>query len=211
MTGPSGARRSWQLHERDDTRRGAARRAARQPARRRRPRRTTDERRRVRRAAPRRPGSRASVLARARPSGRRLPRSDVSASSADSLYRLGIDPARRVRRPLRPGGALMTSLEQVPGRPLPSSFVLACAGTAAAYHTRFVAENCNYDHPDSDGDHHPRRLDDGRAARATRGLPVGRRLLERQRPGRLAGRPDRGSGDGRRGWRLLGVHVQGLA
>ena len=92
-----------------------------------------------------------------------------------------------------------------------AAFCLAAAGTAGAYHTQFVAQNCNWAAPTPDVVHHPRRIAHSRAPRALRGLPVGRGLLERQRHGRLAGRSRGGSEHGRRGRRLLGVHVQGLA
>ena len=66
----------------------------------------------------------------------------------------------------------------------------ASAGTAAAYHTRFVADNCNAAAPTPTS----YITRDGSATVrfevGTR-VSVGWRLLERQRPGRLAGRSSR--------------------
>ena len=92
-----------------------------------------------------------------------------------------------VRRPLRPRRRPDVGRRSfVVG--LAVGIGLVTAGSAAAYHTRFVADNCNSAAPTPDVLHHPRRLGDGRAARAVRGIPMGGRLLERQRPRRLAER-----------------------
>ena len=91
------------------------------------------------------------------------------------------------------------------------AFTLSAVGTAGAYHTRFVADNCNYNAPTPTS----YITRDGSTTVALRaryeGYQVGGRLLERQRPGRLAGRPHGGSEHRRRGPRLLRLHLQGLA
>ena len=79
------------------------------------------------------------------------------------------------------------------------AFALAYAGTAAAYYTRFVADNCNYAAPTPTS----YITRDGSAAVALRARHEGYQwaawMLERQRPRRLAGRPARGSVHRRRG------------
>ena len=107
-----------------------------------------------------------------------------------SLYQLGSTPADRIRRPLRPGGSLMWHRSRSFLVAFVAAFFLASAGTAAAYHTRFVADNCNTNLPRPTSYITRDGSSDGRAPSAVRGIPVGGRLLERQRPRRLSERPD---------------------
>ena len=163
---------------------------------------------RVRRPGPRSERAREGLRARRGGLG-----GDCAARSLPTRRRLSL-PARLghtacVRRSLRPGGSLMPA-----SRGFVAAFVVALAlgarGTAGAYHTRFVADNCNTP---------PRRRP--RTSRATarrpslfepvRGLPVGVVAAGTTTTATTPRTIPRGSVHRRRGRRLLRLHVQGLA
>ena len=163
----------------------------------------TDDSRRVRRARARIGTGSSSDSHSTRPTGPRPRRSAASASSA----RPSTSSARRRPEPSstattwRCADARVSWIVRRRLRRRRSSS--RAAGTRGRVPHALRRRQLQLRRPDADVVHHARRLGGGRAPRPVRGLPVGGRLLERQRPRRLAERPDRGPGDRRRGRRLL--------
>ena len=202
-----GVRRSWRDHERHALGRGAARGAARQASRARRAR-LHRQARTSSRSRPRTPTGSCSGSPSTRRTGPRRRRSGASDSSGNSLYQLGSTPAGAFvdRYDLEAGDVRRALVRASPRRGLPSS-----AAGSAARTTRGSSRTT----ATTPRRHRPRtshvtarppsrsalasRATSGPAAAGTTTIATTRRTT---RPRTL---------HGRRGRRLLGLHLQGVA